>query len=117
MFDPLRSTDPKWITLALAGAAGGVLRWITLRTHWRDGLIAIAAGTICSYYFAEILAPVLVILVHAVPLFITVPVSDSQMIGPAGLLSGITGISITGFLIDWMGILSRTFLKKQRDGK
>lgn len=111
MFDPLRQ-DPRWFSLALAGAAGGVLRWITLRTHWRDGLIAIVAGVICSVYFTDALAPVLVVVIHAVPGLALVVVEIEQVRGPAGLLAGITGISITGFLIDWLKIVSKPFLKR-----
>ena len=117
MFDPLRQ-DPKLVTLALAGASGGLLRWIALRPKWQDGLIAIGAGIICSYYFADVLAPILVEVVHALPYFgQRINVTTPQMVGPGGLLSGVVGISMTGFILDWTGIISRTFLKKQRDNK
>jgi len=114
MFDPLRQ-DPRFFNLALAGAAGGVLRWITLRQHWRDGLIAIVAGIICSVYFADVLAPVLVAIVHAVPGLALVMVDAEQVKGPAGLLSGITGISITGLVIDWVRIVAKPFLRNGGD--
>jgi hypothetical protein len=36
--------------LLLSGAAGGLVRWTTLKQHWRDGLISVAFGSLLALY-------------------------------------------------------------------
>ena len=35
---------------ALAGAAGGIVRWVTLRERWQDGVASLLVGSICALY-------------------------------------------------------------------
>jgi hypothetical protein len=34
----------------LAGAAGGIVRWVTLRERWQDGVASLLVGSICALY-------------------------------------------------------------------
>ena len=42
---------------ALAGALGGIVRWVTLREHWRDGVLSLLVGSICAVYLGPLVAP------------------------------------------------------------
>lgn len=80
--------------LILAGAAGGIVRWLTLKQGWLDGLISVAVGSILAAY----LGPVAVAWLK--------PVADfsgagaEAAIGLGGFLVGIGGIVVSGFVID-----------------
>lgn len=80
--------------LALAGALGGVVRWMTLRDHWTDGLIAIFVGAVCSLYLSPLAIPALT------PLLGGLQVAPESTLGVSGFLMGIGGITFAGFVID-----------------
>lgn len=78
---------------ALAGAAGGLVRWITLRDSWREGVPALVVGAACAVYVAPFLEPLL-----STPLGAVAP--DGDVTALAAFVTGLGGIGITGFLID-----------------
>ena len=78
----------------LAGAMGGVVRWITLKSGWRDGLTSIAVGCICALY----LNPVFSALVD--PILGKIIESASSRTSLSSFLVGLTGVGFTGFLVD-----------------
>jgi hypothetical protein len=88
-----------WLTAlkadaALAGAAGGVVRWATLRDDWKTGAIAILVGAICATYLA---GPAIHALEASLVHFgarVSIPEKT------AGFLVGIGGVTITGFILD-----------------
>ena len=57
MSDPTNLDPFRWLwtepgKAALAGALGGIVRWVTLREHWRDGVLSLLVGSICAVYGA-----------------------------------------------------------------
>jgi hypothetical protein len=94
--------------LLIAGALGGIIRWMTLRDHWSDGLISMFVGAVSAMYLAPLAVPSLV------PLLGNINVAPEN-VGPlSGFLIGIGGITVSGFFIDaWR--LRRKMLKADRD--
>jgi hypothetical protein len=78
---------------ALAGALGGIVRWVTLREHWRDGVLSLLVGSICAVYLGPLVAPVLAPVIGKLA-----PGGDSA--GFSSFVVGIGGLSISGLIID-----------------
>lgn len=78
---------------ALAGAAGGVVRWVTLRERWQDGVASLLVGSICALYVGPFVNPLISPMMSDLA-----PNGDST--GFASFLVGLGGISIAGLLID-----------------
>lgn len=78
---------------SVAGALGGVVRWITLREHWTDGLASLLVGAICAMYLGPLVAPMLNPFIGKIA-----PGSDGG--GFSSFVVGLGGISFSGFLID-----------------
>lgn len=93
------------VTLLLAGAAGGAVRWISLRQDWREGVPAIIAGALCSAYLATPVGPALE---KYFPLFFS---ASGSAAGVAGFLVGVLGIAIAGFLLDLFQGWSKKYVK------
>ena len=78
---------------ALAGAAGGVVRWVTLRDNWREGLTGLAVGSICAIYLGPLVVPLLEPTIGRIaPGDVTAQFT--------GFILGLGGISISGFILD-----------------
>ena len=92
---------------AMAGAAGGLVRWITLRDNWKEGVPALIVGALCAVYLAPFLTPVI-----APPFEAINP--DADVGALAAFLCGLGGIGIAGFVIDL--ITSRLTRGGRRDG-
>lgn len=90
--------------MALAGAAGGIVRWATLRSNWKEGLGAVFIGALCALYLAPLVEPLLEPIVGKLA-----PSANPN--GFAGFIVGLGGISLSGFLID--ALTTRT---KKREG-
>ena len=80
--------------IAIAGAAGGVVRWLTLREDWKDGLISIVVGAICSLYLSPLALPVLE------PTLGKIITNQDQVAGFSGFVIGIGGIAVAGSVLD-----------------
>jgi hypothetical protein len=84
-------------SLAIAGALGGIVRWVTLRPDWREGVGAIIVGGICAQYLGPL-----------IPLFLMqvfgAAAVQNLSADPAlyGFLVGLFGISMTGWLLERM---------------
>jgi hypothetical protein len=93
--------------LLLAGALGGIVRWMTLRDHWTDGLISMVVGALSAMYLAPAAVPALI------PWFGKISVAPEN-VGPlSGFLLGIGGITISGLIIDaWR--LYRRFIRQNK---
>lgn len=80
--------------LAVAGALGGVVRWLSLREDWKDGLISIAVGAICAVYVSPL----------AIPLFDSVlgkiVVDAASRHSFSGFVIGVGGIAVSGLVLD-----------------
>jgi len=77
----------------LAGAAGGAIRWVTLRERPRDGAVSLIVGAVCAIYLGPLVEPFLSPLVGKIS-----PTEDAA--GFAAFVVGIGGISLTGAVID-----------------
>lgn len=98
--------------LAVAGALGGVVRWLTLKQPPLDGLVSVIVGAICAVYIGPAIQPIM----RPVIDFAGVDMDAAQGLG--GFLVGIGGILVSGFLIDlWQ--VRRKLLKHggQGDGQ
>lgn len=80
--------------VALAGAAGGLVRWLTLRSRPVDGLIAIAVGAISAIYLGPLAEPAVNALLG------TIVVEESSRSAFSGFIIGLGGITVTGFVMD-----------------
>lgn len=79
--------------LAIAGVAGAMVRWVTLRNNWKEGLSALVVGGICATYVGPLMAPLMEPLIGAVA-------PDGDTTGFSAFVVGLGGISISGMLID-----------------
>lgn len=94
--------------LAMAGALGGLVRWLTLRDHWSDGLISVTVGAICAMHVGPLAIPLLEPVVGRLG-------SEASAGTLSGFLIGIGGITLSGFLIDvWRA--RRAQLRQSKDG-
>ncbi len=95
--------------LAIAGALGGLVRWLTLKQPPIDGLISIAVGAICAAYIGPAFQPVLQ------PIISFTGVEPDAAQGLGGFIVGIGGILVSGFFIDvWQ--MRRKLLKQEGQG-
>ena len=101
MADPTNSGFWAWLAsepgkAALAGAAGGLVRWITLRDNWKEGLLGILAGSACAVFLGPIVLPVLE------PVLGGISNSDEHIAGFTGFVVGLGGVGLASALIDIM---------------
>jgi hypothetical protein len=80
--------------LIMAGAMGGVVKWLTLREDWRDGLISIVLGAVMAYYVNPLALPILE------PTLGRIVVDHEAFLSLSGFIVGIGGITLSGMLID-----------------
>ena len=66
---------------------------MTLREHWRDGLLSLLVGAICAVYLGPLVAPILEPVVGRLA-----PGGNSA--GFSSFVVGIGGMSISGLIID-----------------
>lgn len=78
---------------ALAGAAGGIVRWLTLRSSWIEGAATLVVGSICAIYLGPIALPIIEGSVGKV-------IPGGDMAGLSAFLVGIGGISLSGLIMD-----------------
>jgi len=80
--------------VVVAGALGGVVRWMTLRESWVDGLISVVVGAICATYLGPLVRPILA------PVLGGLLIPEASQASFSGFMIGIGGITISGFVID-----------------
>ena len=81
--------------IALAGAAGGLVRWLTLRSHPVDGIIAIVIGAITAIYAGPLAEPAIDALLGGVI------IEAERRASFGGFLIGLGGVTVTGFILDF----------------
>lgn len=77
--------------MVIAGAMGGLVRWLTLRESWRDGLVSLVVGSICALYLGPLVRPMLEPVVGKIA---------GDATGFSSFVVGLGGIGIAGFTID-----------------
>lgn len=85
----------------VAGAAGGLVRWLTLRDDWRSGSAALIVGALCAVYLGPLVYPVLEPAIGKIA-----PGAGAQSFG--AFVVGLGGISISGLVIDIIRIRRRS---------
>lgn len=80
--------------LAMSGALGGVVRWMSLREDWRTGLTSLLVGAICAVYLGPLAIPIIE------PIVGKIVVDEASWQGLSGFIIGIGGIAVAGFVID-----------------
>ena len=98
MADPTDTGFLNWLAsepgkAALAGAAGGLVRWITLRDNWTEGVPGLIVGAVCALYLGPLVEPLLEPVVGAIA-----PASDPA--GFAAFIVGLGGIGLAASVID-----------------
>lgn len=86
--------EPEKAQLLVAGALGGLVRWLTLKDNWKDGLISVAVGGLCAAYISPLAVPALT------PFLGNVGITTDSVVGLSGFLTGIGGITASAFIID-----------------
>ncbi len=82
---------------ALAGALGGLVRWVTLRDDWREGAASLIVGTICAVYLGPLAIPMMEPSVGKI-----MPPDDVDRF--TSFIVGLGGISLASFVI---GVFTR----------
>ena len=93
--------------VVIVGAAGGIVRWVTLREHWKGGILSLLVGTICAIYLGPLVAPMLEPVIGKIA-------PQSEGAGFSSFVVGLGGISLSGFLIDLIRA-RRTEIKRGRN--
>ena len=78
----------------IAGALGGMVKWLSLRDHWSDGIIAIIVGAICAVYLSPLALPIMD------PVLKVVIDNYQQRATLSGFVIGIGGIGVVGLIMD-----------------
>lgn len=102
--------DAAAIQTGIAGTTGGAVRWMTLRSDWKTGLIGLAVGGLASIYLSPIVQPLLG------PVLGLVTDDVFQKANFSGFIVGIGGITLTGLVIDLISARRRKF-DADGDGK
>ena len=90
---------------ALAGIAGGIVRWLTLRSNWKEGVGTLIVGALCAIYAGQLALPIVEGSIGKI-------IPGEDMTGLSSFLVGIGGISISGLVLD---IFDRRRLKLRED--
>lgn len=89
-----------YLLRALAGAAGGAVRWASAQSSWRQGIGHILAGAVAGTF----LGPMVFSVIRPLADFSGMEVLDGQLLGAN--LAGVVGISLyavpTDFLKAWI---------------
>ncbi len=81
------ASDP--VQAAMAGAAGGLLRWITLKESWKEGTATLVAGALCARFLGPEMTPAVAPWLGA----------SEDAVGLVSFLVGIGGVSISATII------------------
>jgi hypothetical protein len=92
--DALRAVLGEHGAIAVAGAAGGIVRWLRLRESLRDGLTSVIIGGVCAVYLEPLALPALE------PVLGKIIANPSKLSNLSAFLVGIGGIAVSGFVID-----------------
>lgn len=78
----------------VAGAAGGLVRWVRLKERFLDGCMSVGVGAICALYLSPIMDSVITGWIPSAAL------TEAQRIGFAGFVIGLLGVGSVGFILD-----------------
>lgn len=84
-----------------AGAAGGLVRWLSLKESVRDGVISIIVGAVTSYYAGPLASAVFD------PVLKNIILDETKRNNLSGFLVGCGGILVVGYVIDRWRLASK----------
>ncbi len=93
--------------VAVAGAMGGLVRWLTLKSSWVDGMVSIIVGAICAVYLGPLALPLVEATLGKIVL------EDASRAAFSGFIIGLGGIALASFVMD---VLSARFRSKKQEG-
>jgi hypothetical protein len=82
----------------LAGASGGVVRWLSVKVNWRQGLSMMVVGSLCALYLNPLAVPAIE---PVIGVLVLDPASKVGLAGLSGFLIGLGGVSVAAFFIDF----------------
>ena len=94
---------------ALSGAAGGIVRWITLREALTVGPLSVLVGAICAVYLQPFVIPFLEPALKIAP--------SANVSGFAGFAVGLAGTTVARTLIDLFRSRRADLKKGARDDR
>lgn len=80
--------------LALAGALGGCVSWLTRKGSISDGAVQIVVGGISAVYLSPIAIPVMG------SVFGKIVATPEELSRLSGFVIGIGGVTVSGFILD-----------------
>ncbi len=90
----------QWLTsnaggqAALAGAAGGFVRALTLRENFKEGFASLFVGALCAMYAAPLTLGVIGPALHAL-------IKPDALDGFCAFATGIGGMAVVGLVLDF----------------
>lgn len=109
MIEPEKLLGQDFAKTMIAGAAGGLVRWATLRNSWKEGAVALIVGSLCALYLGPIVDPLLAPIIGKIA-----PNGDPR--GFASFFVGLGGVSLSGLMLDFIGLWFRWIKQGGRPG-
>ena len=95
----------------VAGAAGGLVRWLTLQERPRDGIASIIVGALCALYLGPLAVPIFE------PVVGKIVTNPDQAVGFAAFLIGMGGLSVSAIVIQVWRLRRANLAKGESDGE
>lgn len=96
--------------IAISGALGGLVKSITLRERWFEGLGSLIVGCFCALYISPLAIPVIE------PVIGSIMSQKGQVSTFAGFVTGIGGMALVGLIFDIIAARRRS-LQESRGNK
>ena len=96
--------------LAIAGALGGAVNWMTRKAPWRDGVTQILVGSICAVYVTPAVNPTIQSYVGGLV------ATPEQLERLSSFAIGVGGVTVSGLIID-LWTRRRAMLRGTDNGK
>jgi len=93
------------ILTALAGGAGGAVRWVTFQEGWRKGIGSLFVGALSAIYASAAVEP----------LFVGIIANEAKRAAFASFFIGVVGMLLVGFFVDFFKTFSRNIINRQED--
>lgn len=99
------------VQITIGGAMGGVARWLFLQVKLWDGLSAVVLGAILGFYVSPLAAP-------GIGKLLSGFTTDAEKLPTfAAFATGVAGIGVVGFILDWVGEFRRKHKEAAIDPK
>lgn len=79
----------------IAGGLGGLVRWLSLKESFRDGLVSVTVGAICALYLSPLALPAVEQIIGKIV------VDQVAQAGLSAFLIGMGGLGVVGLFLDF----------------